>query len=87
MVLGVRVRQLRASQEPESQGGVGYPPCLVTPTLAIAGTPWAAPMGSWHTTLLAEIGGKLGGQKGGKGVTPGPWAKDRPCTQDKHRES
>lgn len=38
MVLGVRVRQLRASQEPESQGGVGYPPCLVTPRVG-----WVVP--------------------------------------------
>lgn len=49
--------QLRVSQKPESQGGVGYL-LLVPLTLATAGRSWMVPAGSWHTMLLAEIEGR-----------------------------
>lgn len=39
---------------------------LVPPTCATAGKPWVVPTGSWHTMLLAEIGGRLGVLTGGR---------------------
>lgn len=83
---GGRVWQLRASQKTGSQGGVGCLSCLVPPTLATAGRSWVVPTGSWHTMLLAEIGGHREDYREGGEV---PWGLGLgwPCTRDKNRES